>query len=161
MVTVPPLRNRPEEIAMIVADELRRAAQPLAAHVSLIEQCLLRPWPGNVRELLVEVRAAAQAAAAESSARVQATHLAASAGAPFGNAAATTPTAAAMTTAPPPADAKKRAPLVDDDWKRRIEEALRANGGNVTASARALGLHRTQLRRLLERHGIAVTDDSE
>jgi len=162
MVTVPPLRNRPEEIAIIVADELRRAAQPLAAHVSLVEQCLLRPWPGNVRELLVEVRAAAQAAAAESSARVQATHLAPSAGAAFGDGAAAASKVAAPTPASPAAEPtpRKRAPLVDDDWKRRIEEALRANGGNVTASARALGLHRTQLRRLLERHGIAVADDS-
>jgi transcriptional regulator with GAF, ATPase, and Fis domain len=54
---------------------------------------------------------------------------------------------------------RKRAPLVDDEWKQRIEEALRKHGGNVTASARELGLHRTQLRRLLERHGIAAAAD--
>ena len=47
-------------------------------------------------------------------------------------------------------------PQVDDEWRQRIEDALRANGGNVAAAARALGLHRTQLRRLIERHGIAV-----
>jgi DNA-binding NtrC family response regulator len=162
-VTVPALRNRPEEIALLVAEELRRAAPALAAHVSLIEQCLLRPWPGNVRELLVEMRAAAQAATADSSTRVQARHLAAAAGTAFstGAAHATAPTIAAAVAAiaDEPATPRKRAPLVDDEWKRRIEEALRANGGNVTASARALGLHRTQLRRLLERHGIAVADD--
>jgi transcriptional regulator with GAF, ATPase, and Fis domain len=42
------------------------------------------------------------------------------------------------------------------EWRQRIEDALRANAGNVAATARALGLHRTQLRRLVERHGIAV-----
>jgi transcriptional regulator with GAF, ATPase, and Fis domain len=51
---------------------------------------------------------------------------------------------------------KERMPPVDDEQRRRIEEALRANGGNVAAAARALGLHRTQLRRLLERHGILL-----
>jgi ActR/RegA family two-component response regulator len=32
-----------------------------------------------------------------------------------------------------------------------IEEALRAHGGNVSAAARALGLHRNQIRRFLAR----------
>jgi len=43
---------------------------------------------------------------------------------------------------------------LDPETHARIVEALRQHGGNVTAAARALGLHRTQLRRLLERHGI-------
>jgi transcriptional regulator with GAF, ATPase, and Fis domain len=60
----------------------------------------------------------------------------------------------------PPVEAppRKRMPVVDDEQRRRIEEALRKNGGNVAQSARDLGLHRTQLRRLLERHGIAVDE---
>jgi transcriptional regulator with GAF, ATPase, and Fis domain len=49
-------------------------------------------------------------------------------------------------------------PQVDDEWRRRIEEALRANNGNVAGAARALGLHRTQLRRLLERHNIVTAE---
>jgi transcriptional regulator of acetoin/glycerol metabolism len=63
-VLVPPLRQRPEEIGYLVVAELGRTSPSLAAHVSLVEQCLLRPWPGNVRELLAEVRAAARAALA-------------------------------------------------------------------------------------------------
>ncbi|MDB4966183.1 MAG: Two-component system regulatory protein [Myxococcales bacterium] len=159
LVTVPALRNRPEEIALLVGEELERVAPTLAAHVSLVEQCLLRPWPGNVRELIVEVRAAAQAAAADGSTRVQARHLAASAGSAFGG--ATAPATAATVASEDAAERapRKRAPLVDDEWKQRIEEALRKHGGNVTASARELGLHRTQLRRLLERHGIAAGPD--
>ena len=34
-----------------------------------------------------------------------------------------------------------------------------ANGGKVAAAARALGLHRNQLRRLIDKHGIAVDPD--
>lgn len=38
--------------------------------------------------------------------------------------------------------------------RARIESALRSHRGNVSGAARALGLHRTQLRRLLERYGL-------
>ncbi len=147
-VTLPPLRSRPEEIAALIVAELSRLA--LSAHVSLVEQCLLRPWPGNVRELLAELRVAAQGAYPET--RVLGRHLAASAGSVFSAAGA------------PPADEPVRKVMpqtVDDEWRERIETALRANDGKVAAAARSLGLHRTQLRRLIERHGIAVKPDDE
>jgi len=142
-VQLPALRNRPEEIAALVVRELESAGT--SAHVTLVEQCLLRAWPGNVRELLAELRTAAQAAAKDGD-RVTAQHLAASAGSAFGAGDAAEPV-------------KRAPPVVDDDGRKRIEDALRANAGNVTATARALGLHRNQLRRLIERHGIAVSDD--
>ena len=145
-ITLPPLRNRPEEIAALVDAELARLS--LTAHASLVEECLLRPWPGNIRELLAELRAAAQAAHPET--RVLGRDLAATAGKLF----STTP-------APPSAEhVRKRMPqTVDDEWRARIETALRANDNKVAAAARDLGLHRTQLRRLIERHGIDVADD--
>jgi ActR/RegA family two-component response regulator len=43
---------------------------------------------------------------------------------------------------------QKPAPLPDPAV---IEEALRTHGGNVSAAARALGLHRNQIRRFLAR----------
>lgn len=145
-ITIPPLRARPEEIPALVTAELARLGA--TAHASLIEQCLLRPWPGNVRELLAELRTAAGAAYPET--RVLGRHLAATAGALFG--------AAPVAVAEP----MKRMPqTVDDEWRTRIENALRANDGKVAAAARALGLHRTQLRRLIERHAITTADDSE
>jgi DNA-binding NtrC family response regulator len=150
-VTVPALRNRPEEIPALIAEELGK--MKVTAHVSLVEQCLLRPWPGNVRELLAELRTAAQAALADGN-RVTSRHLAATAGSVFGGGATT----GDARDTPPPDGPKKRMPQVDDQWRRRIEEALRANSGNIAGTARALGLHRTQLRRLIERHGIPVDD---
>jgi transcriptional regulator with GAF, ATPase, and Fis domain len=127
----------------------------VTAHASLVEQCLLRPWPGNVRELLVEVRAAGAQAIAKEASRVHAQHLAPSAGRAF----APAPAEPAFSRVEP---ARKRMPIVDAEWKVRIEEALREHGGNVSASARSLGLHRNQLRRLLERHGIdtSTLDDT-
>jgi transcriptional regulator with GAF, ATPase, and Fis domain len=153
-VTVPALRNRPEEIAFLVADELQRAGLALTAHALLVEQCLLRPWPGNVRELLAEVRSAAQLALGESAQRVTARHLSPQAGTLFASGASPSG------VTPPVSDSSpSRKIKIEDDW-RRIADTLKANGGNVTATARALGLHRTQLRRLLARHQI-VTGESD
>jgi len=164
-VVLPPLRQRPEEIPALIVDELARLSPAATAHVSLVEQCLLRPWPGNVRELLAELRAAAQLAQADGH-RVTAHHLAATAGTVFG--ASTTGTTAPAAASPaatapasPPSDtpadeARRRAARDPVDWALRITESLRIHGGNVAATARALGLHRTQLRRMIAQHGIAV-----
>ena len=103
-VTLPPLRNRPEEIAPLVAGEMAKAAPALTAHVSLVEQCLLRPWPGNVRELIAEVRAAAQTALADGN-RVTARHLSATAGSMFSQ---TVATGATPPTTPVPARRRRR-----------------------------------------------------
>ncbi|HEX2686485.1 MAG TPA: sigma 54-interacting transcriptional regulator [Kofleriaceae bacterium] len=155
-VTAPALRNRPEEIPAMIARELAALSPVPTMHVSLIEQCLLRPWPGNVRELLAEIRIAAQAAQASGN-RVEARHLSATAGSAFGPAMPESrPTAPEQHAGPPSDGTRKRTPQVDLEWRRRIEDALRANTGNIAATARALGLHRTQLRRLIERHGITV-----
>jgi DNA-binding NtrC family response regulator len=135
-VVVPPLRERPEEIPWLLAAEVARVSPGLKVHVSLVEACLLRPWPGNLRELLAEARAAAQEALASSSPRVEARHLGKTAGALLGEAA----------PAPPPPPPRGR--------RARIEEALRAARGNVSAAARALAMHRNQLRRWLAENGV-------
>ena len=179
-VAVPPLRDRPDEMAFLVNDAVRAAEPALQIHSTLVEACLLRPWPGNVRELLVEIRSAASAVVGESR-RVEARHLPATAGTVFGSAMPETRRAPSVPPdsvspegyaahadaahAEAPRDAKcsdtadeprKRMPRDGVEWRQRIEEALRANAGNVAATARALGLHRTQLRRLVERYGIAI-----
>jgi DNA-binding NtrC family response regulator len=149
-VTLTPLRQRPEEIPLLLQREAQKVAPGLALHVSLVEECLLRPWPGNVRELLVEVRSALQAALLQNAQRVESRHLSPSAGTAFGPASsgqAGAAESAPAREAPPPR------PL-DPEERKRLEEALRQQGGNVAATARALGIHRTQLRRLLQRHGI-------
>jgi transcriptional regulator with GAF, ATPase, and Fis domain len=159
-VTLPPLRDRPEEIPALIAHELARQSPPQIAHVSLIEQCLVRPWPGNVRELLAEIRAASQAATADAD-RVAARHLAPTAGSVFGSAM---PEPRAAPDGRPPGladDARRRISRDDAEWRQRIEDGLRAHAGNIAATARALGLHRTQLRRLIERHHIAIGDAAD
>ncbi len=64
-VFMPPLRERPDEMAQLVYDAVRGAESGLQIHSTLIEACLLRPWPGNSRELVAEVSQTAHAVAAQ------------------------------------------------------------------------------------------------
>ena len=62
---LPPLRDRPDEMAFLVHDAVRGAEPALQIHSTLIEACLLRPWPGNSRELIAEVSRTAHTVAAQ------------------------------------------------------------------------------------------------
>ena len=64
-IHLPPLRERPDEMAFLVHDAVRDAEPALQIHSTLIEACLLRPWPGNSRELVAEVSRTAHTVAAQ------------------------------------------------------------------------------------------------
>jgi transcriptional regulator of acetoin/glycerol metabolism len=141
-VLIPPLRARLDEIPWFVARELRRVSPELTASVAFVEACALRPWPGNVRELLREVTRAAHRALEVQSVVVEPDHLLDEAG-------------AAMR----PGAAGPRASLArwsDED----IQRALSDNAGNVRATARALDVHRNQLRRWVDKHGSAAPENA-
>jgi DNA-binding NtrC family response regulator len=127
-VAVPALRDRPEEIPFLVERALQQLEPPRRPHVGLVEVALTRPWPGNVRELLHEVADAARRAGEDE--RVKAEHLDEAAGRPLH----------------PP---DTRDPMSE---AARIREILDREQGNVSRAARALGMHRTQLRRWLARN---------
>jgi transcriptional regulator of acetoin/glycerol metabolism len=115
----------------------------LRLHPRLIEVLVTRRWPGNVRELIHEIRDAAQAARAAGSSDVRPEHLAPDAG-------------QRLKDAPPdsgsgPAARSAKGEVGKDELLAAIESA----GGNLSAAARALGLHRTQLYRMMDKHGIA------
>jgi transcriptional regulator of acetoin/glycerol metabolism len=65
VIHLPPLRERPDEMAYLVHDAVRGAEPALQIHSTLIEACLLRPWPGNSRELVSEVSRTAHTVAAQ------------------------------------------------------------------------------------------------
>ncbi|HWB75405.1 MAG TPA: helix-turn-helix domain-containing protein, partial [Nannocystaceae bacterium] len=134
VVVLPPLRERREEIPWLVARAVAAVHEGLAVHTALLEACCSRPWPGNVRELLAEARHAAGEALAAGADRVGVEHLAEDAGLPI--------TAAADAEPEPGLD------------RETIEAALARSRANVSAAARELGLHRTQLYRLMKRFGI-------
>lgn len=64
-IHMPPLRDRPDEMAFLVHDAVRAAEPGVQIHSTLIEACLLRPWPGNSRELVSEVSRTAHAVASQ------------------------------------------------------------------------------------------------
>lgn len=65
LIVVPPLRDRPDEMALLVDRAVRDAEPALQIHSTLVEICLLRPWPGNARELVAEVGRAAHTVATQ------------------------------------------------------------------------------------------------
>src|SRR5262249_5291256 len=139
-VRLPSLLERLEELPFLVARELSRVDPRLVAHPLLIEACALRPWPGNVRELLGEIRRAGREALADARTTGKERPLAEPAGREIEGSART-----ATTTNPG----------VSPELSREaIESALRADQGNVTRAARALGMHRNQLRRWIAKHGV-------
>ena len=56
--TLPPLRERMEEIAFLVQLAVDDSDSGLPMTPAFIEACMLRPWPGNDRQLLDAVKAA-------------------------------------------------------------------------------------------------------
>jgi transcriptional regulator with PAS, ATPase and Fis domain len=138
-VALPPLRERIEDIPHLIDRKLRDIDSQLLAHVSFVEACLLRPWPGNVRELGMEVQNAS-AALAGSGNVLRSQHLAETAG------------------APPPSSRQARsdeAPVREADLQlEAVVAALQRCEGKVATAARELGVHRNQLRRFLEKHGL-------
>jgi transcriptional regulator with AAA-type ATPase domain len=142
---LPPLRERPDEIAWHVHDALEQASargeRPLVATAGFVEACLLRQWPGNVRELRGEVRRAALAAPPDSHA-ISAEELSATAGL-----AIRVGTHAAARTE---VDAASAASFPRDE----IADAMAHERGNVASAARRLGVHRNKVRRWLERHKV-------
>ncbi len=155
VVVLPPLRARLADIPRLVLRFIAAAAPGLRAHPRLIETCCLRAWPGNVRELSHAVRAAAQRAVADGRDVVRAENLAG--GEPPGIArevVAARPSSAAAT----PAEEAARVPPPPD--RAQIVAALEAANGNLSAAARALGLHRTHLYRLMEKLGLRRDDDA-
>jgi DNA-binding NtrC family response regulator len=150
-VTVPPLRERPEELGWLLHEAVRCTAPEHAVHVSLVEACLLRPWPGNVRELLAEARSATQAAVTGGATRVEARHLAETAGSAF---AAPVQQEGASPSSGAVEPSKSGKPSSAPPTRARLVKVLERCDGNISAAARELGVHRTQLRRWMERHGL-------
>ncbi|MDX2091861.1 MAG: sigma 54-interacting transcriptional regulator [Kofleriaceae bacterium] len=141
-VSLPSLRERREEIPALARIAADRVQPGIALATSLVEACMLRRWPGNVRELLRELQDAASRALAENARTIEERHLDATAGTAF-----TAPDEAGDDH---PATSSERPAAMPP--RELVEQALRDANGAVVPAARALGVHRNQLRRWLARH---------
>jgi transcriptional regulator with PAS, ATPase and Fis domain len=149
-VIVPPLRERKDEIPALAAMVVAQTDRSLRLHPRLLEVLVTRRWPGNVRELIHEVRVAAIAARTAAAQDVRPEHLAPDAGQRLKEAVAGLGAAGPASRSD---EAPRSRPLAELT-KEELVAAIEAASGNLSAAARALGLHRTQLYRLMERHGI-------
>jgi len=137
VVTMPPLRERTSDIPVLIAailEGLGDVDSPMAGSLrgELLPELLRHAWPGNVRELrnYVEACIVRQEGA----------------------------------LAPPPAgepviDAGRPLRVVREEWlrhveRRYLEQLLTVHGNNVSAAARAAGIDRVHLHRLLSRAGL-------
>jgi len=142
-IHVPPLRERRDELPALVAMTLAAVDPRLEPHPRLLEAVCTRPWPGNIRELIHELRAAAEDALAAASTEVRAEHLPPEAGLPL------RPIIEAVADVAP-----GRVRVAGEVGRDELIAAVEASSGNLSAAARTLGLHRTQLYRLMDRHGV-------
>ncbi len=148
-ITLPPLRHRRGDIPLLVRHFLKRYAarmdlpEPPAVGPEVLEALGRHDWPGNVRELENAVhRAVVLAEGGEI--RIQAL-LPVGLGEPEVD---TPPHRPGMSFQ------ELRREVVRDFTRRYLERSLRHHGGNITRTARALGMRRTSLQRLLRQAGL-------
>lgn len=139
-IHVPPLRERPEDIPIIVRHFLTQHRQRNACAVTGISPEAARlltayPWPGNVRELRNAIEYALVLCP---EGEIQPEHLPAK-------------IASASCACPPPAEK-----LLSPE-REKILEAMKKTGGNRTAAARLLGISRVTLWKRLKRLGLDGT----
>jgi len=130
---VPPLRDRLEDLPVLVDHLLQRAARrlerkPPRAGAKLLEQLRARQWPGNVRELANHLEAMTVRAGR-------------------GESLAALPLLVAEPGGSPPA--------LSPSEHAQLAELLRDCGGNVARVARRLGRPRSTVRYRIARHGLS------
>jgi DNA-binding NtrC family response regulator len=128
---LPPLRERKEDLGILVASLLQRDAPATTLSPAAILQLLVYNWPRNIRELEHTLTSARVLAAGGP---IEPAHLPAS---------LTQPQSAASGTH-----------LDQDERRTRLTALLESHRGNVSAVARELGTTRMQVHRWAKRYGL-------
>ncbi len=138
-VTVPPLRARPDDIALLAAHFVPPGAGSVLTP-DLVRELTARPWLGNVRELRNFVERALALGAREALAMGGAAPLAAREGESL----------PAVSIDEPFKSLRER--WVDHLEREYVRAMLARHEGNVSAVATASGLDRTYVHRLIRKH---------
>jgi two-component system response regulator HydG len=141
-VRLPPLRERREDIPLLIEHLIRKHAvrlnrPPLQPDAAALRALLDHPWPGNIRELEHAIERGLLLAQG-----------------PAITLADLPPELTPSPVAEGGDDGRYR--RARDAWERRwLEELLREAGGSVGKAAELAGLHRSTLYEKLTRHGLA------
>lgn len=143
-VQVPPLRERREDIPLLVVYLLKRLAQkwskPEVSAAPAAVECLVRyPWPGNVRELEHELERAVTLAGDATILGLE--HFSEKV------------LAAASSTSRPTFVGSLRQARAQFE-KEYLVNALRVHNGNVSQAAKALGISRVMLQKKMKELGL-------
>ena len=160
-VRVPPLRERPEDVPLLVAHFLAQGRGGPAGAVSrqALDLLLAHPWPGNVRELRNAVEHARVLARGGPLLPEHLPPTVAGGAAPAGPGEDALVRAIVRRLAAEAGDREGdlHARTLARFEKPLLEEILARTGGNQVRAARILGIHRTTLRERMERYGIGGT----
>jgi DNA-binding NtrC family response regulator len=145
-IIAPSLRERTEDIPLLVNYFLSQATRgPRSIESDALAALTAYRWPGNVREL-ANVIERARILADGTSITIR--------DLPMGVAQSTS---IAPPTKPKEPGARSNGTHLEDLEREHIQRVLNAERGNKARAARALGISRRRLYRLLERHGLAST----
>ena len=141
VIELPPLRDRKEDIPLLVAHFLEEGAAPGKAFrldPAAMELLVAYEWPGNVRELRNEVQ---RLMALQAGGLITPEHL-------------STRITAYRAPDPEAVDEGGLKAMVEDLERRVIRATLTRHGWNKSRAAAELGLSRLGLRKKLERYGL-------
>jgi DNA-binding NtrC family response regulator len=161
-VHLPPLRDRKEDIPLLVQHFVSKFNERLKKNIARVEddaheKLLTHPWPGNIRELEnVLERTILFAEGPSIRARDLPAELGATVGAPV--AAAVGETTNPRVALPPTVPAGSLKEMVKHETERLerelIQRALDETGGNVTQAARKLKISRKSLQNKMKEFGL-------
>ena len=147
-VTMPPLRERTEDIPVLIeaflAQHSARDGERYQIDSATVRGMSARPWPGNVRELRNAVE--------------ELIALGEDGGLPYGQ------TVAAEATGDDPANdelglfKQEKARVINAFEERYLKALLARHRNNISASASAAGLDRVHFLRLLDKYGLRARD---
>jgi DNA-binding NtrC family response regulator len=146
-VTLPPLRDRPEDVPLLVQHFLERLSKELQRRLDGVSPeamaaLVAHRWPGNVRELRNVLERGAVVATGPV---IQLPDL-------------------GLPVPPPgarPAGSRGEPQSLEDVEKRHIADVLTWSGGNVTQAARVLGIDRMTLYNKMKRYSLRRSEDAE
>ncbi|MDP2958861.1 MAG: helix-turn-helix domain-containing protein, partial [Longimicrobiales bacterium] len=143
-IVIPPLRERPGDIALLAEHLLARVAGELHRDVRMLSDEAMRElgrydWPGTVREL---ENALTRAVVLTRGTVVGVEHLALGQGAAVSD----------------PAESATVGDRLDDVERAHVRRILARTRGNKRQAARLLGISRPRLDRLIAEQGPMVTD---
>jgi anaerobic nitric oxide reductase transcription regulator len=155
-IKVPPLREHRQDIPMLAgnfSDRVRRRLGTGPVRFEATAQTVLMrgDWPGNVRELENVIARGILRASARSQ---PGEHVLVSA-ADLGYSGETSPVARRQPAAATELRGRTLRECSDDFQRSVIRQELERAGGNWAATARALGMHRSNLHHLARRLGIS------